>query len=881
MSSSPPPTSAPPSQPPAPSSRPQSIADPARRARIRATVGRAAQTLAPTWPLERFVATNPLLQVEDRPLEDAAVEAAQLLRARTEIDETTFRSWLAQGRISDEDLDAAIADHLRDAGPAGRKVDGIAGSTEALRRARAELVNAPVVDSPSPRPVLLSEWHDLATGSTWATDIDDYAAWWCAARLGEHVAWTLPARADGLYPAWRRVAGRDRRLAGWVGSELGSRVTSLPERPDDAVLALLVELGVDRPDHPEYLQRHLARHPGWTAALVRAGGVDGDDVVGLLAIRLAAEAMIFSDPGRRSRARRTAAAESDRATDVAPTPGRLLSTPERLAIWREAYERSYRDTLLGQISPSGFDSDDGSDSLEAGRPEVQAVFCIDPRSEGLRRHLEAIGGHETIGFAGFFGLPIKVRDLDTSGSVPSCPVILDAAAEVVESPVDRAAERHRHAHGLAHAAHNTFATTKRSTAAPFVLAEATGWWSGPWSAARTLAPRTADSIASSMRARFALDVDTRIDSVVSTWWTEPEQVAVAAAILRLTGLDTHPARLVLLCGHGSHHLNNLHRAALDCGACGGRPGGTNARVAVALLNDPRVRDALAADGTPIPTDTWFVAGEHDTTTDEVRIFDPDSVPASHQGLLATLTADLEFAGGQLAEERGRVLPATVGRRVGPRRSAVRRRAHDWAQVVPEWGLAGNAALVIAPRSVTSRVDLGRRVFLHSYDAGRDHDGRSLAAILSGPLLVAHWISSQYRYSATDPSRFGAGNKPTHNLIGGAGVIDGAGGDLRLGLPAESLGAPGLAGHEPMRLLVVIDAPTTRVDRLLAELPAVDRLVTNGWIRLVAADHDGRSRSWSLRQRDGGWTPARSEPGRASEPAVVPVHAQHVHREVVV
>ncbi|NDF48163.1 MAG: DUF2309 family protein, partial [Nitrosopumilaceae archaeon] len=58
---------------------------------------------------------------------------------------------------------------------------------------------------------------------------------------------------------------------------------------------------------------------------------------------------------------------------------------------------------------------------------------------------------------------------------------------------------------------------------------------------------------------------------------------------------------------------------------------------------------------------------------------------------------------------------------------------DWAQVRPEWGLARNAAFIIAPRDLTSSLDLDGRCFLHSYDYKKDPEGVFLTTILGGLL----------------------------------------------------------------------------------------------------------------------------------------------------
>jgi uncharacterized protein YbcC (UPF0753/DUF2309 family) len=313
------------------------------------------------------------------------------------------------------------------------------------------------------------------------------------------------------------------------------------------------------------------------------------------------------------------------------------------------------------------------------------------------------------------------------------------------------------------------------------------------------------------------------------------RVRMAAAVLEAMGLRDGLARLVLLAGHGSTTTNNPYGSGLDCGACGGHAGEANARVAARLLNDPSVRAGLALRGIAVPADTVFVGGLHDTTTDALRILDPRDVPASHAADLARLVAWLAAAGELARGERAPALRLSTDR---PIDAQMRARSRDWSEVRPEWGLAGCAAFVAAPRHRTRDIDLGGRAFLHSYDWRRDEGFRTLELVMTAPMVVASWISLQYYGSTVDNRVFGAGNKVLHNVVGRLGVIEGNGGDLRAGLPWQAVHDGERLVHEPLRLTVVIEAPITAINEVIARHGTVRQLADHGWLHLLALDDDG-------------------------------------------
>jgi uncharacterized protein YbcC (UPF0753/DUF2309 family) len=319
---------------------------------------------------------------------------------------------------------------------------------------------------------------------------------------------------------------------------------------------------------------------------------------------------------------------------------------------------------------------------------------------------------------------------------------------------------------------------------------------------------------------------------------EAERVDLAEGILRAMSMTGDFARLVLLVGHGSTVVNNPHATGLDCGACGGMTGEASARIGAALLNDPKVRQGVAERGIRIPDDTWFIGALHDTCVDEIRLFDTEVLPSEYAEELAQLRSWLKQAGELTRLSRSALLGLEHRSRQAITAN-IRQRSRDWSQVRPEWGLAGCAAFIAAPRARTRGLDLGGRTFLHDYDWTADSGFGVLELIMTAPMVVAAWINLQYYGSTTDNRRFGSGNKVLHNVVGGAiGVLEGNAGDLRVGLPMQSLHDGKRWVHEPMRLSVYLQAPQAPIDEIIAKHQLVREMLDNGWLHLFRLDDEG-------------------------------------------
>jgi len=761
------------------------------------TINEAAARIAPVWPLDNAIAVNPWWHLRDKPFSDVAASLETLGHAKCLMPKSFYRKhW--HNSINEKHLYAAS------------KEKGYEGDL-------SELVAFLDEDDQA-----LPHWHNFselldalpehAKKMPWRDEIQQQISQFCGLYFqhGEQMQQT------GFYRAWLDVAKKDKGIEVLMGEQgLNKQFQALPDCP--VALCEQVIDGFNSPAHfAEYGHALLIDIHGWASWLAyqewqdNFTGVENSMTQELLAIRLAWEWVLWTHsqstlPNTFKHLRSRFLAQFD---ELPSYTAKHDEQQHVLWIWQQALEFSYQENLnkalLSAPTPK-----------EITKPTLQAAFCIDVRSEPMRRALEAQNPDiETIGFAGFFGLPLEYAPEGTAYTRAQLPGLLHPTIQATQQ-TDSTEKPSSAVHFL-----NRQQSAFDAAPASLGLVEMFGIFKAGSLLKQSLWPQQA------MHAVNDLCDDRPFKLTANGSMIDLEtKASLANDVLTNMGLTKRFASTILLLGHGSCTANNPQAASLDCGACGGQTGEVNVKVLAQLLNDHGVRDTLSRRGINIPQSTQFIAGLHNTTTDDIILYG-DYDTGLWQDWIRKATEKAQ-------ENRANSLSIETS---GPLSSEYAKRSKNWAEIRPEWGLANNAAFIVAPRPITKSINLEGRSFLHDYQWQSDEGFATLELIMTAPMIVTNWINLQYYASVVDNKLYGSGNKLLHNVVGEhIGVFEGNGGDLRIGLSKQSLHDGKRWRHQPQRLSVYIDAPMNEIVNIVLKHQMLTELIDNDWLYLLHID----------------------------------------------
>ena len=673
----------------------------------------------------------------------------------------------------------------------------------------------------------------------------------------------MPGKEKGFYLCWKELAiYDDYKLK--TKHKVTDFINSLSNDPLEAIDLCIKDFEIDDDELDNFFRTCLAHLPGWSSFVKWKTDYDKEDkqinsridLIELLAVRLCIKKFAFIEDPDINTYKEGESLDSKEKTYLKDFFKTLVlsgvslksilgSDIEVLKLLLKYYTelKNKKTILLLEFFENTFHEKvkekinlESSNNRKTTRPKAQLVFCIDVRSEPFRKQLESVNNYETYGFAGFFGIPVQFQDFEDDSDCASCPVLLEPKHIVKETFSSHDGEfifKRQEKKSMVNNLQVAIKEVSENIASAYSFVEITGASYGVNSFFKTIAPKSFHNSLNFIekqlnpKPNYKINLGADRADGQETGIKRDDQYQYARQALKMIGLVDNFAPVVIFAGHGSHTTNNAYATALDCGACGGNHGGPNARILAKILNTKTIREKLQKqDGITIPEDTIFVGAQHNTTTDDFSFFEEleNKIPKNHKN---ELLKDLEEA----KDLNNKYRQNTFSTKDSPDKRAV-----NWSETRPEWGLAKNACFIIGKRDLTKGSDLESRAFLHSYDYSIDNDGSILETIMTAPMIVTQWINAQYLFSSMNNCFFGSGSKTTQNILGKFAVCQGNASDLMHGLSMQSVqSSDEKLYHVPQRIINYIYAPKDRVESIVKKHDILQRLLYNSWIKLVVID----------------------------------------------
>lgn len=317
---------------------------------------------------------------------------------------SSYHERIAANEITDHDLAAALAA----SSDAGKPAD------VAALKAMASAARL----APEALPTI-AHLSSKASGTDWPGIVAERFGAWAGGYFDRGQAlWAAP-RGKHAWSAFCAHATHDLtpEIIGLKG--FAAFVAEAHKNPIEAIAHAVHRLGLREAALATYFHQlllslggwaHYARYENWCAELA---GNTNTTITDFLAIRLLWEEALYIQ--------HEAAVSDDwakvRAAHGAPvSPG---SADVVDAILQEAAERAAQRRLAATLAAPAL-------AAREERPNLQAAFCIDVRSEIFRRALEAVDPSiRTLGFAGFFGVFTKHRRFASDVEELRLPVLLN------------------------------------------------------------------------------------------------------------------------------------------------------------------------------------------------------------------------------------------------------------------------------------------------------------------------------------------------------------------------------------------------------------------------------------------------------------------------
>ena len=216
---------------------------------LHASALQACARIAPTWPLDRMIAVNPLWERREQPWHEVAQQLWLRAGSRLTLSTEDYRQAWQEGSIAERHLHQALTEQ------------GVSWTSEHLLQA---------LDAKQEPNGGLPLLEDLAEPGIpqpgWPVLITQQIGQCCAAWFDREQADWRPDDSAGLYQAWRSSMLADRGLSVLSACrDLDGRIAELPLQPQVALEAAVQRLGLTADDWAPWFDCLLLRSLGWAS----------------------------------------------------------------------------------------------------------------------------------------------------------------------------------------------------------------------------------------------------------------------------------------------------------------------------------------------------------------------------------------------------------------------------------------------------------------------------------------------------------------------------------------------------------------------------------------------------------------------------------------
>ncbi|ACN98964.1 conserved hypothetical protein [Sulfurihydrogenibium azorense Az-Fu1] len=567
---------------------------------------------------------------------------------------------------------------------------------------------------------------------------------------------------------------------------------------------------------------------------------------------------------------------------------KTLKEDEECYLWIKSLEDSYA-LNFGREFIKEYQIDE--------KPKAFAVFCVDVRSEALRRNLERVDNYKTFGVAGFFGVKMALIEFDKAHELLLCPAMEIPDKVVLEVPTQKTQDYEKRKKLLI-SLKKILEGLKNNPYTPFFAVESFGWLFGYKLFGKTLFPSVVAKIDKKIKPKppktfYMIDKlsEKEVDTYTDKFFYEKIYQAFEKEGIKIKDCEVKDILSKL---KNNENISQNYQKVLNRYRITkqyydyiynrfSNIGYTldeqvilaeNFLRLIGMVEDFPEFVLLVGHGSVSDNNPYESAldcgacggnsGYHNVRAmcmilnkkevrEKLSIRIPDGtifIPGLHN----TTTDEIEFYDEDLVPENSLDKWEEIKKdfKKAGEKTRIERlsslpyadnpedvivRSIDWSEMRPEWGLSKNLGVFVGKSESRINSVLKNRFFLHSYDYKIDVDNSILKRILNGPLLIAQWINAEHYFSTVDNEKFGSGSKVYHNVVSRIGVFSGNYSDLKIGLPYQTVYVEDRPFHEPIRLIAFVEAPLEKVVEAASQTDHPMMLVKNEWIRLVVIDKE--------------------------------------------